>query len=284
MDTTIQSSELIDQNLLIKYSTDKNWRMDNYHFHDMFEIYYSLTDDVDFFVNDTIYPVKRGSVFVFNNMDIHRSISMDELPYERYVIHFNPEYIKDLCTSETNLLDCFTNRGPQFNHSICLSPGQMEEFIALINKTQFYTNNKVYGKEIYEKIAFVEVLLYINSLYHNNVQCCSSKSNREFQKILPILQYIQCNINENLSLDNLSKDFYINKYYLINLFKKATGFTVTEYIIQRRITKACELLKQGVPVQQVGETVGFNNNSHFIRTFKKLVGRPPKQYSQQFNR
>lgn len=284
MNKNLRSLKSKNQNFIVKFSTDENWKMSNYHFHDMYEIYYSLTNNINFFVNDVIYHVKKGTVFVFNDMDIHRSISVDKLPYSRYVIQFNPEYIKGLCTSETNLLDCFINRGPQFNHSICLTLEQMQKFDTLINRCKFYIKNKIYGWEIYQKIAFTEILLFINSLYRNSIQYCPVRNNTEFQKILPILQHIQLNISGNLSLDSLSKKFYINKYYLINLFKKATGFTTTEYIIKFRITKARELLKSGLSVQKVGEMVGFNNNSHFIRTFKKIVGQPPKQYSKKFNK
>jgi AraC-type DNA-binding domain-containing proteins len=282
MDKNLHFPKIREQNLLIKYNADENWKMDKYDCHDMFEINYCLSDNIEFFVNDIIYPVTKGTVFVFNNSDIHRSISLDKSPYKRYVLHFNPEYIKDLCTHDTNLLDCFINRKPQFNHSIHLTGEQINRFIALINKAQFYNVNKVYGQEIYEKIILSEILLFINPLYSNNIQCCSSKSNKEFEKIQPVLQHIQFNIDSDLSLDSLSKDFYINKYYLLSLFKKATGFTITEYIIKRRIIKACELLKKGLPVQQVGEMAGFNNNSHFIRTFKKVVGKSPKQYAKQF--
>jgi len=92
------------------------------------------------------------------------------------------------------------------------------------------------------------------------------------------LQFIQLHLAENLSLDRLSEEFYLNKYHLGQLFKRATGFTINEYVIHRRILRARELLKRKLPVQQVGEAVGFRNNSHFIRTFKKLLGVPPKQY------
>ena len=46
--------------------------------------------------------------------------------------------------------------------------------------------------------------------------------------------------------------------------------------------KARELLRQNISVQQVGEIVGFSNNSHFIRTFKSMVGVSPGQYSHRY--
>jgi YesN/AraC family two-component response regulator len=96
-----------------------------------------------------------------------------------------------------------------------------------------------------------------------------------------ILEYINQHLNECLSLDKLSGVFYLNKYYLSHIFKNSTGFSVNEYIINRRILKSRELLKQNNSVSKVSEMVGFNNYCHFIRTFKKLVGMSPKQYAKK---
>ncbi len=279
---SLQSAKPRNRNIFFRYSSDMNWKMDKYHFHDMYEVYYSLTNNVDIFVNDVIYQVSKGTILVFNTADIHRTIPLDKTPYNRFIIHFNPEYMKDLCTAQTDLLDCFINRGPQFNHSLHLDSEQMEQFAALVDKAKRYQSNALYGQDIYLKLTLAEILLFINPLYQDSIRCFSQKSKREFERIYPILQHIQTNISDNLSLDSLSERYFINKFYLINLFKKATGFTITEYIIQTRIMKACELLKRGLSVQQVGELVGFNDNSHFIRTFKKHVGLPPKRYAQQF--
>ena len=281
---SVQSIKEIGKPIVVRYSSDINWKMDRSHFHDMYEIYYSQTDNVDIFVNDIVYQVLKGAVLVFNTTDIHRTISSDNAPYNRHVIHFTPDCMKDLCTMETDLLDCFVNRGPQFSHKLQLEPQDMEQFAALMEKAKRFFQMTQYGQDVSLRITLAEILLFINKRYQNNVRSVAPKSKKEFETVYPILEYIQSNISGDLCLDSLSERFYINKYYLIGLFKKATGFTVGEYIIQRRIMKACELLKTGMPVQQAGETAGFNDNSHFIRTFKGHVGLPPKRYALQFSR
>ena len=55
-----------------------------------------------------------------------------------------------------------------------------------------------------------------------------------------------------------------------------------DYVINCRILKARSLLRNGMRVQEVGENVGFRNNEHFIRTFKKLTGTPPKRYAMMY--
>jgi len=273
-------TELKNIDFIINHNKNINWKMEKYHFHDFYEINYSLTDDVNFFVGDRIYPAQKGTLFVFNNMDLHRSVSSPGTFYERYVIYFNPDFIRDLCTEQTNLLDCFDNRRPGFSHCINLLPDQSAQFLYMLKRAQDITLNNTFGRDVYRRIIFAELLLYINSLFCTSTEDIV-REEKEFEKIKPVIQYIQQHLEESLSLNRLSRAFYINKYYLGSLFKKATGFTINEYIINRRILKARELLKKKIPVHRVGELVGFNNHSHFTRTFKSLVGLSPKQYMKK---
>ena len=96
------------------------------------------------------------------------------------------------------------------------------------------------------------------------------------------MDYIQENLTEPLTLDQISNKFYISKHYLCRIFKSATGFSVMEYIIHSRILRARQLLQEGVSVQQAGELSGFSDNSHFIRTFGNLTGTSPGRYAKEY--
>lgn len=269
----------------VKFSSNFNWNMSKYHFHQTYEILLLLSDGGTFFVNNTIYPIKRGSLLVFNNMDLHRSIGTPDSAYNFCTVHFYPEFISDIAVkADVDLLTCYHNRNSSFTHSVNLDNEQMNSFLELINKGYYYNNqdSNFYGKEMYEKITLTEMLLFVNTLFHNSSFKLQPHSS-DFDKILPIINYIQSHLEEDLTLDNLSNQFFINKYYLSHLFKETTGFTLSEFIISNRIREARHLLKIRNSVQEVGEMVGFNNNSHFIRTFKRLVGMSPKQYAKSIS-
>lgn len=262
----------------LSHNSNLNWHMGGYHLHDYYEINFALTDNVDFFVADQVYRATAGALFVFNDMDLHRSVSPPDVSHERYVLYFDPRSIIEWSTEQTNLLDCFINRKPDFSHCVQLDSQQSRLFLQLLQKAESHGESTGYGSDIYGRIALAEILLYVNKLFHSSTAPRPVRAEKGLERVLPIIQYIQQHLARDLSLTHLSKKFYLNKYHLGHLFKEATGFTVTEYIIHRRILKARELLKSNMTVQQVGVSVGFNNNSHFIRTFKKLVGVSPKQY------
>lgn len=262
----------------LSHNSNLNWHMGGYHLHDYYEINFTLTDNVEFFVGEHVYSARAGSLFVFNDMDLHRSVSPPDVEHERYVLYFDPNSVMEWSTDQTNLLDCFVNRNPGFSHYVQLDDEQSQFMLQLLRKVERFDGSNDYGNDIYARMALVEVLLYVNKLFRSSSLSHPAGVEKNLERVLPIIKYIKQNLANDLSLDHLSKKFYLNKYHLGQLFKEATGFTVTEYIIHRRILKARELLRSNRTVQQVGTLVGYNNNSHFIRTFKKLVGVSPKQY------
>ncbi len=284
MERLLSYKASIPKNFNIEHNTSRGYTMENYHFHDVFEIYYALStsNDITYFVEDTIYPIKKGDVFIFNNMDLHKTVVPRNVVYDRYIITFTPEYVQGISTPSTDLLECFMNRGCNFSHRIYSEEIVNYNLLPLINKLEYYHKNDSYGSDVYKKITLAEILLIINKACNNNKNIHQPLNDikNTHSKIRPILKYIHENLEKDLSLQHLASHFYMNKYHMGDVFKKATGFTIYNYIITRRIIKARELLKKNMPVSEVAESIGFNDYSHFIRSFKKLVGVSPKRYAK----
>ena len=99
--------------------------------------------------------------------------------------------------------------------------------------------------------------------------------------IFQVQKYISQNYHMKLGLDEISKEFFINKYYLSHIFKSVTGFTYKEYLIQYRLSIAKDLLVNSkMSVTDVCAACGYNNINHFIRIFKVFEGITPTKYRQ----
>lgn len=274
--------ENINKDFETWHRVDTTWVMKDFHFHDAFEIYFAMSDGVQYFIEDSVYTTCRGDLFVFSNMDLHKTVVPAGSVYERYITTFMPGYIEAMSSERTDLLECFLDRPANFSYQLHLTDEQQMELTALFEKAILYSRESdTYGSDIYKKLVLTQMLLLVNTFYRNAGIQDIIKPDREYKRIKQVIQYVHQNLSSDLSLDTLAGKFYISKYHLGYVFKKVTGFTVNEYIISRRIMKARELLKRNLPVSQVGEMVGYNNDSHFIRTFKKMVGITPKQYAKK---
>ena len=266
--------------MLVSKNSNLFWSMSGYHFHDLYEMNLVLTGRVNFFVADKTYQAEAGSLLLLGPADLHKSSSVPGQLYERYVMYFTPESISSLSTSNTNLMDCFDNRPPNFSHCLQIEASALPGLVRLFERATRLQDSCEYGADVQKTLVLAEILLCVNELSRSSAVHTPISSGPAMSKVMPVLAYIQENLSEDLSLTTLAKVSFMSKHYLTTVFKEATGFTPNEYVIHRRIMKARELLKKGqMSVQLVGEASGFHNNSHFIRTFTKLVGTSPKQYS-----
>ena len=93
------------------------------------------------------------------------------------------------------------------------------------------------------------------------------------------IRYVEAHYNEPLKLEDVCRISMVSKTYFCYLFKLLTQQTLVEYIMNLRIQKAIELLKDPAnSITWVGYEVGFNDSTHFSRTFKKIVGISPRTY------
>jgi len=138
-----------------------------------------------------------------------------------------------------------------------------------------------FGSDIHQTIAVLTFLLNCFSYFREEGRA-ETHTNPELAKVTPILSYIQEHLSEPMTTQSIANAFFMSKYHLCHIFKQGTGFSVIDYVINCRILKARSLLREGKRVQEAGELVGFRSNEHFIRTFKKLTGLPPKQYSMKY--
>lgn len=98
-----------------------------------------------------------------------------------------------------------------------------------------------------------------------------------------ILDYLNEHYAEPLTLNQISEKFFISASHLSHAFKKETGLSPMQYMIQRRIGKAQSLLVEtSLPIQAIEERLGFSDNAHFSKMFKKCVGVTPKEYRKHF--
>lgn len=91
--------------------------------------------------------------------------------------------------------------------------------------------------------------------------------------------YIQKNISESLTVEEIAKTVYLSPDHLTRLFKKNHGQTLIDYITEQRMVLAKELLEQEqLSISMISAKVGYNNYSYFTKMFKKYYGKTPRDY------
>ncbi|MBR5011767.1 MAG: helix-turn-helix transcriptional regulator, partial [Clostridia bacterium] len=94
-----------------------------------------------------------------------------------------------------------------------------------------------------------------------------------------IRDFIDTNIQADISLDDIASKFFFSKSYIISCFKNEFGISPKQYIIQKKIETAKNmLLETDMSIKAIAEMLHFADSHHFSNTFKKQTGMAPVEF------
>ena len=99
------------------------------------------------------------------------------------------------------------------------------------------------------------------------------------KKLVRAVEYIQDQLDTDLTISGIAQSVCMSPYHFMRLFKESTGQSPYQYVIEARVRKAKELLATGkLTISEAAHHVGFVDQSHLTRHFKRVFGMPPKTF------
>ncbi|MDV3427933.1 MAG: AraC family transcriptional regulator [Bacillota bacterium] len=249
-----------------------------FHYHDFNKIIIFLSGDVTYIIEGKSYKLKPWDILLVGRNDLHRPIISSSAPYQRMILWLNPLFLEQHNKDDSNLLSCFQLASERKLNLIRLNNVQINLLKQNLNDLEDAIKDKDFGSTILKNALFLQFMVKINRLYRQMDTNKKLEDVKYDPRIEDILSFINSNLDKDLSIDMLSKEFYLNKYYLMHLFKEETGYTLYSYIQKKRIIKASDLIKSGIQAGDVCSLCGFGDYSSFVRAFKKEFQMSPKQY------
>ncbi|MDI9419099.1 MAG: AraC family transcriptional regulator [Firmicutes bacterium] len=258
---------------------DTSYTMPYKHEHEHYEIYYLISGDRFYFIEDQIYHVHQGDLVFISKGYIHRTTEADSSvgSHARYVVYFTEELLQHVLSPAQvkELLSCFHHDAKVIH----LTVSQQNFIEGLLTKMISKHVQQHPNKNLYQQILLVELLLFANQLNFDLAPNYFHDLNPIYHTIHQIIQYIRKHYQEKLSLAKIAEQFYISPYYLSRMFKQVTGLTLTEYLNNTRIKAAQQLLlTTHMPISEISEQAGYESHTHFSRVFKQFTNLSPMQY------
>ncbi|MCC2686809.1 MAG: AraC family transcriptional regulator [Paenibacillaceae bacterium] len=265
-----------DETFFLHYNTKHSKAdMHKHHIHDNYEVYYLIAGERGYFINDTLYTVKKGDLVIIPKYVLHRTINTGVPSHERVVINFKDAFIQRFLSQELDLLLPF--RQSRFKLSLNV-PGQ--NFVEnLFHRMLKEIKTKPFGFETVLKTLTIDLLVFIRRCMEEYEWEQTSSASPLHEKISEIAGYINANYSEPITLSAISSRFYISPSYLSRVFKEVSGFSFIEYVNMVRVKEAQKMLRETKwKVIFIAEKVGFNQIAHFGRVFKTVTKFSPSQY------
>ncbi len=173
----------------------------------------------------------------------------------------------------------FYNRDQNYNGIITLEPAvskHVEEVLCRIGHELTLQRDDSWPCR--SRSFLIELMYLLRKIYDN--PSTPNETNIQSSELTdPIVMYIHLNYTKKITLNDLSKQFLTNKTTLNRNFKKATGYTVMDYLNRHRISMACTMLRNtDLSISEILYIIGFKDDAHFGRIFKKYTGFIPSAY------
>lgn len=231
-----------------------------HHVHPECEIYLNLSGDVDFMVENHLYPIAPGDVILTRPYEYHHCIYRSNALHKHFWILFS-------CEGNEALLDLFFHRPAGEQNRLTLPPTAAAELIEVCRALMD-------GKTPYP--LFFRML----SLLRSGTSSAPGGAALPPDVVLA-LEGIHTHLAAPLSITALAQQSHVSLNTLERHFKAHIGVTPQAYLRQKRLARAAELLAQGSSVGDACVRSGFPDYAHFIALFRQHFGVSPLRYQRQ---
>ncbi|GAB2670426.1 AraC family transcriptional regulator [Paenibacillus thermoaerophilus] len=253
------------------------FQMDTQHFHPYYEIYYLHAGQRLYFIEDRTYRIVPGDLVFIGKGVMHKTLDTGEPGHERTVIHVDDAVLDGMAGSDSVrelLLRPFRSQSPVLR----LSGAGRQELDQLIGSLSRETEEQAEGCELLVRNRIADLLVLAARAASHEAARFEPLSPAH-AKMTEVVRHINSSYAEPLSLSRLAERFYLSPWYLSRMFREATGFTLSEYTNLTRVREAQRLLRETpLGITEIAAAVGFDNFSHFGKTFKRIAGMSPRQY------
>lgn len=273
----------LDDNFKIFHIKDKKELNFEYHHHDFNKIIILISGNVKYFIEGKIYNLKPWDILFVNSNDIHKPIIDSNEVYERIVIWVKPKFDSQNPKFENSLLECFNIAQKSKYNLLRLSISNITVLKGLISQIIYSKNKNEFGEDLLNYALFLQAMVLINRWFIENKNYKLLEGVTSYKIIEDIIEYINSNIEGDLSIETLASRFNVTRFSISRHFKNKTGDSLHKYITKRRLVIAKELIGYGFSMKTVSQKTGFKDYSTFVRAFKKEYNIAPRDYLKTLN-
>jgi len=250
------------------------WRFSLHHHEDLLEISLITAGKADFECDRIRYTLIPGDLVIKNAGVLHSEFSCPEGGFEQYCLGLSG--ISEPGLPANSLIPDGISPVIQTKKAFDYLRS-MTAYLYEINSDPAAISTKLAKETIEHEYSLIKLLVA------NTVD--TSRQASFSPMISDVLDYIDTSAGEPMSLKSLAGHFYVSTYYLAHKFKEETGFTVNQYILNRKLGRAQEsLVFSNTPIKEIAADSGYSNLQYFYSVFKKHTGYTPAEMRHYYNR
>ena len=250
-----------------------DFKLGNHH-ENVYQMLLITNGRIRYRVGSKTYETGRGGVIVLNTLEEH-DLEVLEYPYERYMIRVQPDFFQNE-VKYPEVIAAFIKRPPNFSHLLTVPEPVWNYLYDIVLEMEREYNAK---KKYWELYVGADLRRMFITIYRECADVMTMKIGHSVTVAYNIMNYINHHFAEEITVDKIAAELYLNKNYIAHVFKEETGYSLIGYAIALRINRAKVLLtKTDKSITQVAAECGYDDFTYFSRQFKKSTSLTPSAY------
>ncbi len=270
---------LLDDYRLFHLSEPQKGKIE-YHYHEFCKLLLLRSGSGGYWVDGQRYTLQAGDMVLIGSHCVHRPDFEENVPYERIIIYISPEFLRRESAEGCDLERIFSG---ERGHILRLEEPDRRKLVQLVSRLEQELSGDAYGRVILCNGMLLRLLVEIGRGLQSHDAIQASPLTLRSGRIPEMLRYIENHLAEDLDNDTLAREFYISKYHMMRQFRQETGQSIHDYLTERRLIHARELIAQGMSATESCFQSGFRSYSSFTRAYNKRFGRTPTGRSNQLD-
>ncbi|WP_087972293.1 AraC family transcriptional regulator [Oceanobacillus rekensis] len=254
------------------------------HSHDAMEFLIFLGGECDFFCEGKTYNLRKGDVVIIPPYAVHKANVKNFDNYERVMFTISTHLMADFLSISPSMKEDIVYQKTQGSYVLNLNSQKFQDVISLLQDITIRRKNGGEHHSFALHYLLFQTLQLIFNPSSSNPDL--NKKNELDQRFVSILEYIESHLTDtDLSLDQISNHFHLNKYYFSHYFKGNMNFPFYRYVSLKRLARAVTMIKQNQhSIEEIAIKCGFTDYSSFYRLFKKEYNLSPKNLQKEFRK
>lgn len=291
---TANKTGYLTSDFRIFYLTNTEERDFQSHYHDFHKLLIFESGSLSYYIEGETYQLQPWDLVLVPAGEVHRPIIHDDSPYRRLILYLSPAFLERYKEHLPAFYHCFHHETAD-SAEHCFRSAEADQnakAAGLQNHTHLlriknFQKSRLYPvflelqrsaaeqTTFYQQIVLLQFLMLLSQFSQSSDAIYPSASGAN-QQILQALTYINEHLQEELSVDQIAASCFLNRSYLMHLFRRETGYSVMSYVTEKRLFAARTLIQSGVPVTEACLRSGFQSYSAFYRAYHKKFKEAPK--------
>ena len=228
------------------------------HCHPSYEIITVLSGSASYVSEGSYQKVTAGNIIIIPPMLYHSISSKNPHKYERITVQFHDSAIP---RSIRNVFD-------SINKSILINADTSLNNLSGNLKKYLLEQSDIYSDLI--NALLVQLLYFVSDGDYIYTDKQSADDN-----LMRIIEFINSNLEKKLTLESISENVFLSVSTVSHIFKEKMNTSVKQYILQKKLAYAANLIKNGYSAIEASKAIGYTNYANFYTVYKKIVGETP---------